>query len=105
MSNTTIDEATAAAHISATANSLVTSATLGLQWQWHANPQDYWAYLNPAAGYLRLYSVPVPTDYKNFWQVPNLLLQKLPAEVFTEWVRTPERLHEVRGHLVSNGIG
>jgi len=28
----------------------------------------------------------------------------VPAEVFTEWVRTPERLHEVRGHLVSNGI-
>ncbi|MDO7845060.1 glycoside hydrolase 43 family protein [Hymenobacter sp. M29] len=56
---------------------------LGRQWQWHANPQDYWAYLNPAAGYLRLYSVPLPEAYKNLWQVPNLLLQKLPAEVFT----------------------
>ncbi|WP_242510109.1 glycoside hydrolase family 43 protein [Hymenobacter persicinus] len=60
------------------------SATqLGLQWQWHANPQDYWAYLNGPQGYLRLYSVLLPEDYKNLWQVPNLLLQKLPAEAFT----------------------
>ncbi|MBC6992057.1 glycoside hydrolase 43 family protein [Hymenobacter sp. BT491] len=59
------------------------SNTLGLQWQWHANPQDYWAYLNGPQGFLRLYSVMLPEGFKNFWQVPNLLLQKLPAEVFT----------------------
>jgi beta-xylosidase len=59
------------------------SSALGLQWQWHANPQDYWAYLNGPLGYLRLYAVPLPADYKNLWQVPNLLLQKLPAEKFT----------------------
>jgi len=59
------------------------SNTLGLQWQWHANPQDYWAYLNGPQGYLRLYSVPQPEGAKNLWQVPNLLLQKLPADVFT----------------------
>ncbi|MCB2409691.1 glycoside hydrolase family 43 protein [Hymenobacter lucidus] len=58
------------------------SNQLGLQWQWHANPQVGWAFPT-GAGYLRLYSVPLPTDFKNFWQVPNLLLQKLPAEVFT----------------------
>jgi beta-xylosidase len=57
--------------------------TLGLQWQWHANPQDYWAYLNGPQGYLRLYSVQLPEGTKNLWQVPNLLLQKLPADVFT----------------------
>jgi beta-xylosidase len=59
------------------------SNTLGLQWQWHANPQDYWAYLNGPQGYLRLYSVQQPEGTKNLWQVPNLLLQKLPADVFT----------------------
>ncbi|GAB3875964.1 glycoside hydrolase 43 family protein [Hymenobacter segetis] len=59
------------------------AAKLGLQWQWHANPQDYWAYLNPAQGQLRLYSVALPEGFKNYWQVPNLLLQKLPAETFT----------------------
>ncbi|MET4105341.1 glycoside hydrolase 43 family protein [Hymenobacter sp. UYP22] len=57
-------------------------AALGLQWQWHANPQLGWAFLSPASGTLRLYSVPLPADYKNLWQVPNLLLQKLPAEQF-----------------------
>jgi beta-xylosidase len=59
------------------------SNTWGWQWQWHANPQDYWAYLNGPQGYLRLYSVPQPEGTKNLWQVPNLLLQKLPADVFT----------------------
>jgi diguanylate cyclase (GGDEF)-like protein/PAS domain S-box-containing protein len=29
----------------------------------------------------------------------------VPADVFTEWVRAPERLAEARGHLVANGIG
>lgn len=56
---------------------------LGLQWQWHANPQMGWAYPNWPQGYLRLYAVPLPADFKNYWQVPNLLLQKLPAETFT----------------------
>jgi beta-xylosidase len=57
--------------------------TLGLQWQWHANPQVGWAFLNGNEGFLRLYSVPLPEGFKNFWQVPNLLLQKLPADKFT----------------------
>ncbi|SHK88179.1 Beta-xylosidase [Hymenobacter psychrotolerans DSM 18569] len=59
------------------------SNQLGLQWQWHANPQDYWAFLNGPLGYLRLYAMPLPENYKNLWQLPNLLLQKLPAETFT----------------------
>ncbi|WP_133272426.1 glycoside hydrolase family 43 protein [Hymenobacter radiodurans] len=59
------------------------STTLGLQWQWHANPQLGWAFLNAPQSLLRLYSVPLPADFKNFWQVPNLLLQKLPAAAFT----------------------
>jgi beta-xylosidase len=59
------------------------SNKLGLQWQWHANPQIGWAYPNGPQGFLRLYAMPLPTDFKNYWQVPSLLLQKLPAEVFT----------------------
>lgn len=58
--------------------------TLGLQWQWHANPQLGWHFLSGgSAGFLRLYSVPLPEGYQNLWQAPNLLLQKLPAEKFT----------------------
>jgi beta-xylosidase len=59
------------------------SAALGLQWQWHANPQPGWAFLNQSAGTLRLYSVPLPEGARNLWPVPNLLLQKLPAEQFS----------------------
>lgn len=56
---------------------------LGLQWQWHANQQNGWAYLFPAKGILRMNSVKNPDGFKNLWSVPNLLLQKFPAEEFT----------------------
>lgn len=57
--------------------------SLGLQWQWHANPMDWWHFTNETAGCLSLYSVPVPDNYKNLWNIPNLLLQKTPARAFT----------------------
>jgi beta-xylosidase len=56
---------------------------LGLQWQWHGNYEDAWAYMFPAKGFLRMNSVELPAKFKNLWDVPNLLLQKLPAEKFT----------------------
>ncbi|MFT4168853.1 MAG: glycoside hydrolase 43 family protein [Dysgonomonas sp.] len=56
---------------------------LGLQWQWHANPKSWWYFANQEVGCLSLYSVPTPAYYKNLWDVPNLLLQKLPAPSFT----------------------
>lgn len=52
---------------------------LGLQWQWHANHHDDWADATARKGWLRLKAV--ATD-KDFAQVPNLLLQKLPAREF-----------------------
>ncbi|MCM3874095.1 MAG: glycoside hydrolase 43 family protein [Pyrinomonadaceae bacterium] len=55
----------------------------GLQWQWHANPQANWAFVSSAYGFLRLFNVPLPKDFRNFWDVPNLLLQKFPAPSFT----------------------
>eukprot|EP01136_Pigoraptor_vietnamica_P025718 Opistho-1_new@79947 len=55
---------------------------LGLQWQWQANPQATWSFLNPTKGMLRLYSAKMPDSAQNFWEVPNLLLQKFPAEKF-----------------------
>jgi beta-xylosidase len=59
------------------------SAALGMQWQWHANPQDGWAYVFPGKGVLRMNSVELPANYKNLWDAPNLLMQKFPAEEFT----------------------
>ncbi|AFL85049.1 beta-xylosidase [Belliella baltica DSM 15883] len=55
---------------------------LGLQWQWHANPKATWSFLNPSKSQLRLYTQLIPEQAKNLWEVPNLLLQKFPAEEF-----------------------
>lgn len=51
---------------------------LGLQWQWQANPSATWHFLTPD-GSLRLYS---QSKAGTLWDVPNLLLQKFPAENF-----------------------
>lgn len=56
---------------------------LGMQWQWHANKDIRWSLMLPDSDYLRLFSFPVKEGTKNLWNVPNLLLQKLPAEAFT----------------------
>lgn len=56
--------------------------TLGLQWQWQANPKATWYYMT-GRGYLRLYAQLFKKDYKNYWDVPNVLMQKFPAETFT----------------------
>jgi beta-xylosidase len=58
------------------------SDTLGLQWQWHANPKVQWSALIRNTGYLRLFAIPTDTG-RNLWTVPNLLLQKYPAPNFT----------------------
>lgn len=56
---------------------------LGLQWQWHANPSDWWYFANSGEGILSLFSVPLPNDYVNLWNVPNLLLEKFSSDHFT----------------------
>ena len=60
-----------------------TDVKIGPQWQWHANPEARWAFPYPTAGVLRMFSVEDPAGYKNLWDLPNLLLQRLPAEEFT----------------------
>lgn len=57
-------------------------ASLGLQWQWHANPQVYWGFPS-ALGHYTLYCRPKPENFKNLFDVGNLLLQKLPNDEFT----------------------
>lgn len=56
---------------------------LGLQWQWHANPKTNWFFPTGSLGFLRMFNVPLPEEVRNFWDVPNLLLQKFPAPEFT----------------------
>lgn len=60
---------------------------LGLQWQWHANPIEWWSFSDSQKGILTLFSVPIPENYKNLWDIPNLLLQKFPSDKFTSTVK------------------
>ncbi len=81
---------------------------LGLQWQWHGNPEPWWGYNNVEKGVLSLYSVPVSPNYKSLWDVPNLLLQKIPAPSFTATMKvtlTPDKRYDgERTGLVVMGL-
>ncbi len=76
---------------------------LGPQWQWHANPGTHWAFPAGSTGFLRMFNVPLPDGFKNFWDVPNLLLQKFPAPEFiatTKVTFTPRTDNEEMGLIV-----
>jgi beta-xylosidase len=81
---------------------------LGLQWQWHANPKATWAFATGNTGKLRLFTEQLPANFNNYWDVPNLLLQKFPAEDFTATTKltfTPniEKLQNERTGLIVMG--
>lgn len=57
------------------------SVKLGLQWQWQANPKGTW-HTTSNQGFLRLYSDKIPEEAQNYWDVPNMLLQKFPSNRF-----------------------
>jgi beta-xylosidase len=67
------------------------SDSVGLQWQWHANADTNWLVPMKGSGYIRLNCIPLPAQFKNYWDVPNLLLQKFPAPEFT--VSTKVKYH------------
>lgn len=60
-----------------------TSNELGLQWQWEANYNPCWIFCDAAQSCIHLYSYQVSDNYKNLWDVPNLLLQKISANELT----------------------
>ncbi len=62
------------------------SPKLGLQWQWQANPLQYWAMPTPN-GFLRMYSVLKADSVISAWNLPNILGQKTPADEFTATTR------------------
>lgn len=79
--------------------------TLGLQWQWQANPQATWLFTDTGKGCIRLFSEKVPASYKNLWDIPNILTQKFPAEQFVLTARVkfspnPKIDHESAGMVV-----
>jgi beta-xylosidase len=76
---------------------------LGLQWQWHANPQEEWFSLSENPGAMRLYAVQNLTQNGNLWFVPNLLLQKFPAPSFTVTTKitfNPDQIYDKSGMVV-----
>jgi len=56
--------------------------TIGRQWQWQANYDEKFG-VPTAFGTMRIYTHKLDTDWKNLWTVPNMLLQKTPADEFT----------------------
>ena len=82
------------------------STSLGLQWQWFANPQTNWMFLGGHHGYLRLLNVPLPEGFKNFWDVPNILAQKFPAPAFTATTKVTftARHEEEKAGLIVTGL-
>lgn len=82
------------------------NSSLDFQWQWHANSDPAWAFMFPQRGVLRMNSVQIPAGYKNLWDVPNLLLQKFPAEKFiaTAKISIQPRFEDERFGLVVMGL-
>ncbi len=81
--------------------------SLGLQWQWHANPKVTWYALMRNSGYLRLFAPPTDSG-KNLWTVPNLLMQKFPAPSFTatakiKWMVAADAAAQKKAGLIITG--
>ncbi len=55
---------------------------MGRQWQWQANYDQTFG-MPTAFGTFRIYNFKHATDAPNLWDVPNMLLQKTPADNFT----------------------
>ncbi|MDN4501450.1 glycoside hydrolase 43 family protein [Alteromonadaceae bacterium BrNp21-10] len=79
---------------------------LGLQWQWHANPQNDWYSLNKAnPGHIRLFAEQNLTQFGNLRFVGNQLLQKFSSPGFSVTTKIsfyPDQLNDKSG-LVING--
>lgn len=73
------------------------AARLGLQWQWHGNPQFGWYSLTHRPSALRLFPQ-ARDEAENLWTIPNLLLQKFPAPSFTATTEVECGPREQAGH-------
>ena len=66
----------------------------GLQWQWHANPDQEWMFNSGNLGYMRMYCVLLPEGHKNHWETPHLFLQKFPAPLFSATAKVDFQAHQ-----------
>ena len=94
------------------------SPTLGLQWQWQANYDEKFG-VPTAFGTMRIYSYKInernernegnernETSFGNLWLVPNMLLQKTPADEFTATtkLRLTSKADGQMGGLIMMGL-
>ena len=81
------------------------SNKLGLQWQWHANYDEKFG-MPTAFGTYRIYNYKLSDKFVNFWEVPNLLLQKTPADKFTTTtkLRFTSKAEGQMGGLIMMGL-
>jgi beta-xylosidase len=79
--------------------------TLGKQWQWHANYDEKFGTAT-AFGTYRIYTYKLSEQWKNFWEVPNMLLQKTPADEFvvTTKIRFTSKAEGQMGGLIMMGL-
>ncbi len=63
------------------------SVDLGLQWQFQGPYSQYCYFCDANKSRLRLYGVQAPAGAQSLYDLPNLLLQKLPTENFTATAR------------------
>ena len=77
---------------------------LGKQWQWHANYHQFFG-MPTAFGTMRIYTHKLSDGWKNLWEVPNMLLQKTPADEFmvTTKLRFTSKADGQMGGLIMMG--
>lgn len=78
---------------------------LGKQWQWHANYNQFFG-MPTSFGTFRVYNHKLSENFVNLWEVPNLLLQKTPADKFTATakVRVTAKDQNQFGGLIMMGL-
>ena len=78
---------------------------VGKQWEWHANYDEKFG-VPTAFGTFRLYNYKLSEGWQNFWEVPNLLLQKTPADNFivTTKLRLTSKADGQMGGLIMMGL-
>ncbi len=78
---------------------------MGKQWQWHANYNQAFG-MPTAYGTFRLYTHKLSEDYVNLFEVPNLMLQKTPADNFvaTAKIRFTAKEENQLGGIVMMGL-
>ncbi len=78
---------------------------MGKQWEWHANYNEKFG-VPTAFGTFRIYNHQLSSDFVNFWEVPNLLLQKTPADKFTATakLRLTSKADNQMGGIIMMGL-